>query len=215
MLFIKLQSILNSDILILMKKLIILFLFLGSTASASTLTCPRSDEYQEKLLTNQEESASESWCKANQFSKGANVLFEFETNTYKDAILTPLLQDNIHDMKWLVRKSTQDMREHAYCFELICRTIQSACSDNKLYSVEKDELNWCETRATEFTKIEQEKTKQVLIENQQRKSRSNLREKMRAIEVRTANLFIPLLQKFIGEYQWFTEKVPTFAQTPL
>lgn len=193
----------------------ILALLFTNTVAAEILTCPRSDQYQEKIQENQESPFSRSWCKSDRFAEGANSLFEFEVQEYQTKNLTPLLQDNIHDMKWLIQKSTQDLREHAFCLELICQTLQNNCSDNQNYTTEKEQRNWCETRATEFGKIEQEKTRQVILENQQRKSRSNLREKMRAIEVRTSNLFIPLLQKFISQYQWFTEKTPTFIQNPL
>ncbi len=209
--FIRLQIIERSFIIFSMKIFAIIVLFFSGAVSATeTLTCPRQDEIDTLL----EEKLS-LWCNARRFAEGANELFELEANAYRDDNLTPLLQDNIHDVKWLVRKSTQDTREHAFCLEQICRTIQIACAGNKQYSLEKDQLDWCETRATEFGKIEQLKVQQVVLENQQRKSRSNLREKMRAIEVRTSNLFIPLLQKFFGEYRWFTEKVPTFLSNPL
>jgi hypothetical protein len=193
-----------------MKNLLTLLLLIPTLVNGAMLTCPQLDEYQSLLA-----EKKDTWCNNERFSEGANELFELEAHAYRDKYLTPLLQDNIHDMKWLVRKSTQDIRKHAFCLELICHTIQTACADNKAYTVEKDQASWCETRATEFGKIEQEKTQQVITENQQRKSRSNLREKMRSIEIRTSHLFIPLLQKFYGEYHWFTDKTPTFLNNPL
>ena len=201
----------NSSTILLMKKLLTLItLLVVGTTFAAPLSCPREPEIVAELEEN-----IDSWCGNDRFAEGANSLFELETNKYRDNNLKPLLQDNIHDMKWLVRKSTQDMREHTYCLELICRTIQTTCADNKEYTKEQSQADWCRTRAKGFGNLEQEKTRQVLIENQQRKSRSNLREKMRAIEIRNSYLLIPLLQKFFGEYRWFTEKVPTFLANPL
>lgn len=210
MFFVELHSISISYIISMMKKFTVLLLLITSTVAAEPLTCPRSEEISTKLTEKEN-----SWCQSERFNEGANELFELETKAYTKNNLSPLLKDNIHDMKWLIQKSTQDLREHIFCFELICYTLQSTCAENQNYMAEKDQLNWCESRSKEFGKIEQEKTKQVIIENQQRKSRSNLREKMRAIEVRTTHLFLPLLQKFLSEYKWFTEKTPTFVQKPL
>ena len=178
---------------------------------AAALTCPRIDKINETILEKKGE-----WCNEGRFSeKGASTLAEIETTNYQIEVLTPLLQDNIHNPKWIIQKSTQDLREHIFCFESICGALQSTCNDNKFHSNVGDQRNWCKSRLNGFNKAEQKKTEQVIIENQQRKSRSNLREKMRAIEVRTSNIFIPLLQKFISEYQWFTEKTPTFIRNPL
>lgn len=194
-----------------MKKLLILLLLLNGTTFSAALTCPRIDKMNAQIMENKG-----TWCNEGKFSeKGASTLAETETNDYQKEILSPLLKDNIHDMKWIVEKSTQDLREHVFCFESICASLQSTCNDNKFHSNVGDQRNWCKSRLSGFNKAEQEKTRQVIIENQQRKSRSNLREKMRAIEVRTSNLFIPLLQKFIDEYEWFTTKTSTFVRNPL
>lgn len=214
MFFIGLQRNETCFIILLMKFFVIALLLFGSTVLAADepemLTCPREEDFQGKI----DEKRSE-WCAADRFNEAANELFEFETNEYRDKYLTPLLQDNVHDVRWLVSKSTQDIRRHTYCFELICETIQAECADNKNYQKTQAQSEWCKTRATAFGEIEQMKAEQVLIENQKRKSRSNLREKMRAMEVRTSNLFLPLVQKFFAEYRWFTEKVPTFLRNPL
>ncbi len=185
------------------------FILLNGIVSAKALECPRAENY----LSPSEENKAE-WCNSNRFSEGGNTLFEEEVTAFQKKSLTPLLQDNIHDMKWLVRKSTQDLREHAFCVELICKAIQTNCS-NIANTDENSQSNWCNTRIENFGKIEQLKTREVLIENQKRKSQANLREKMRAIEVRTLGLFIPQLQKFFSEYRFFTEKVPTFLSNPL
>lgn len=206
-----LQTYSKEDILLLMK--IILFAFfivLSSTVSAKILECPRVNDYQELL-----EKEQDNWCNSNRFSESANKLFELEVTKFQEDNLLPLLQDNTHDVKWLVRKSTQDMREHAFCFEFICRTLQTECADNKQYTADSEEEVWCNTRAKEFGKIEQRKVKESVIANQKRKSQSNLREKMRAIEVRTLKLFIPQLGKFLAEYRFFTIKAPTFLSKPL
>ncbi len=187
------------------------FIVLSSTVSAKILECPRINDYQEIIEKN-----NDAWCNSDRFNESsANKLFEKEVTKFQEDNLRPLLQDNTHDVKWLVRKSTQDMREHAFCFEFICRTLQTECAEYKTYSVGNEAENWCNTRAKEFGKIEQRKVKEVVIANQKRKSQSNLREKMRAIEVRTLKLFIPQLQKFFAEYRFFTEKVPTFLSKPL
>ena len=193
------------------------FIVLSNTVSAKILECPRTEDFQAELEKEIKPGIKNEdlWCNSTRFAEGANELFELEVTKFQENNLTPLLQDNVHDMKWLVRKSTQDMREHAFCFEFICRTIQTTCAANQNYTAEKNQEHWCNTRAKEFGKIEQLKVKEVVIENQKRKSQSNLREKMRAIEVRTLKLFIPQLQKFFAEYRFFTEKVPTFLSNPL
>jgi hypothetical protein len=187
-----------------MKFFALILLFFSSISFAEDpkiLTCPRQEEIETAL------GEQSNWCNRAGL---LDELLALEINAYQNDNLTSLLHDNVHDLKWLVRKSTQDIREHTFCLELICRTIRVECSANKSYLSD----DWC-SRVNEFGKIEQLKMQQVIIENQQRKSRSNLREKMRAIEVRTSYLFIPLLQKFFGEYRRFTEKVPTFLANPL
>jgi hypothetical protein len=195
-----------------MKRIYILLAlsFFCSHCWADILTCPRDEEIHSEL-----ELKQKTWCNSNRFAEGANELFELEVNAYRDKNLTPLLQDNVHDAKWLVSKATQDFREHTFCLEYICRALQTSCADNMNYSMEKTQSQWCENRAEEFGKIEKEKMILVLHDNQERKSRSNLREKMRALEGRLSKIFIPSLQRFFGEYRRFTEKVPTFIRNPV
>ena len=192
---------------------LLLVLFSGITFAQeepTTLTCPRADKFDE-LLT---EHAGR-WCSTGKFAEGANELFKAEATAFQEEALTPALHDNTHNINWIVNKATQDNREHAHCLELACETIWNTCAGLKNFNTEKKQNNWCRTQAEEFTKLEQLKSKEVTIENSKRKNRSNYREKMRAIEVRATQYFIPLLDNFHNAFRLFTIKTGDFLSKPL
>ncbi len=188
----------------------LLFFGMTNAEDIEIFTCPR-----EELIQMELEKNLDAWCSVGRFSEAANSLFELEANEYRDTCLKPLLHDNVHDMKWLTSKAVQDLRQHKFCLEYICETIQESCADDQNYIVEKSQRQWCNDQSQLFGDVEEIKMEQVLIDNQQRKSQSYLREKLRSLEVRLSNLFLPLVQKFFAEYRWFTEKTPTFISNPL
>lgn len=192
----------------------LLLLLIGTQGHAQeapkTLSCPRETQFEELLQEN-----SELWCSAGKFAEGANELLKLEANEFQEIALTSTLQDNVHSNNWVISKSTQDIREHALCLEMACEKIWNTCSGNKNFNTEKAQDDWCRTRAQDFAKLEQLKSAQVTIENSTRKNRSYQREKMRAIEVRASQYFIPLLDQFHNAYRRFTQKMPTFLANPL
>ncbi len=210
-----LQQTSSSNIQEMKQTLALLLLIISGVTFAqeeapTTLTCPRAEQFEELLKEN-----SGTWCSAGRFAEGANELFKLETSEYLNGALSSALHDNTHNANWIISKSTQDIREHSFCLELACDKIWETCSGAKNYNTEKEQDIWCHSRAEKFSKLEQLKGAQVAIENAKRKSRSNQREKMRAIEVRASQYFIPLLDQFHNAYRRFTQKIPTFIANPL
>ena len=198
-----------------MKKTLFLVLILtGAMTHAqetpTTLTCPREPQFEELIKDN-----ANIWCSSGRFAEGANELFKLENNEYQTKELSSALRDNINNINSVITKSTQDIRQHTLCLELACEKIQDACASNKNYTAEKEQEAWCRTSATKLAQLNQIKSVQVTIQNSTRKNQSNYREKMRAIEVRASQYFIPLLDQFHNAFRRFTQKVPTFLSNPL
>ncbi len=201
-----------------MKKIIISFsLFLIGISSTSAkddfLTCPkeRIPDFSAHDLCGKAQ-ATELLTGVNDRGDSA---FETELKTFRAETLNQIHLDNKSHPTFIVNKAVFNLRQHQECLQAICQKAFLQCG-NTTSSKEQNfnQKDWCDSKVNQLIKLQKTEISTIVINNQARKERSLLKQKLVAIEVRTQKYFIDLLTTFTRDLKKFEGKVNKFIKYP-
>lgn len=203
-----------------MKKILIicfscLFILTGTCFGEATeekpLNCPRKTEITKKVT-----EVSKNACQSYNFiKKHIDPVFKFEVKFFNENIINKILKNNAQSPSYLTEYGIYELKKHNLCLKSICQKIWEQCNANKNYVINSKEIRWCENIANNQFVISKLKLETAIKSNNNRKTNSSLREKLRAIEERINTYLVPNLMKFAQEFVNFTCKITSFVRHPL
>lgn len=138
-------------------------------------------ESQKKICTEPPIIFEEEACSKKDFFK-TNVSPKIETiNKMFQENLNEVYHDNQAHHKFIVQKTINNFRIYHYCFEDLCDAVYKNCASKNSNTRTFDESEWCKNRQTKLELLQKRKIHFILTDNEERKNRSLLEEKINAL----------------------------------
>lgn len=200
-----------------MKKIFIsiIVLFSGFNCVSATddfLTCPREIP----------DFSSHDLCKKSQAiellagaSDREDSAFTEELKDFRTEVLDRIHRDNKSNATFVANKTIFELRQHQECLQAICQKVFLQCSDPSVSKEQNfNQKQWCDSKIDQLIKFQETEIYATAVNNQARKERSLMKQKLVAIEVRAQKYFISLLTNFIRDLKQFEGDITKFVKYP-
>jgi len=153
------------------------------------------------------ENAEKNICE--NFECGEISSFVGEIECFDRTIVDQIFCDNRSNPNFIAQKAALELRKHKKCLQNLCQKIFKNCSVKNLSDKKATEqILWCDEMVEKIFELQKTKIFVAAVENQSRKERTFLAQKMAGIAARFQIFFHEILPLVISEMENFVEKVP-------
>jgi len=212
-----------------MKKILLVIFFGGKIFATNFLQCEHEIAADEFFLENKfceksrpaeilmgaidkigdatDENAEKNICE--KFECGEISSFVAEIECFDRTVVDQIFCDNRSNPNFIAQKSALELRKHKKCLQNLCQKVFENCSvKNSSEKAAVDQFLWCDEMVEKIFELQKTKIFTAAVENQSRKERTFLAQKIVGISARFHQIFHGILPIIVSEIENFVEKVP-------
>ncbi|MCF7906281.1 hypothetical protein K9L63_03805 [Candidatus Gracilibacteria bacterium] len=138
-----------------------------------------------------------------------------EVELFQTEILNAIYHDNVLDPNAIAELGVLEIRKHDQCLQDICTQVFQQCGKNLKISQNYNQDAWCREKGNQLGVLARTGLFTAATENQARKERSLLKQKINGLSTRFHTYFHFWMPTTVNDFRTFVEKVYNFIRSPL